>query len=205
MKIVLVDDHPMLLDSLALLLQNHFGDALTLLHAIDGCSALKYARDHADLNLIVLDLDLPDMHGFQVIQQLKKTNADIPILAISGSVTPQLINQSLALGTAGFIPKTLTGQETLSAIDLVLDGGYYIPTAALSDTSASSPCVTPTLTNRQLDVLQLIRKGLSNDEIAIVLKISIPTVKSHTHSIFISLEVKNRTEAVNEALLLHLL
>jgi len=206
MKIVIVDDHPMLRDSLALLLHKHLGDDLMLLHAVDGGSALKYAESYEDLDLILLDIELPDMHGFQVIQQLKRINPTIRILALSGTTTPDLIRQCLALGTAGFIPKTATGQETLSAIDLVLAGGSYIPAAALSDVQTSKPTTTPTtLTKRQIDVLQLVRKGMSNDEIATVLTISIPTVKSHIHSVFTSLGVKNRMEAVNEALLIHLL
>jgi len=202
-KILIVDDHALLCDSLMLLLKQHYGDALSMLQAGSGNAALELVAKHPDIHLILLDLTLPDMHGFQVLQQLTLTAPDIKVAALSGTIAPQFIQQCLALGFAGFIPKTSTGKEMLSAIDLVLSGGVYIPSEALPNLC---PDAFPNaLTGRQLDVLRLIRKGMSNDEIASVLDISITTVKTHVRGILTSLGVKNRTEAVNEAVLQKLL
>ncbi len=203
MKILIIDDHAMLCDSLMLLLKQHHGDALSLLQAGSGNSALDIVSQHPDIDLILLDLTLPGMHGFQVLQQLAASAPDIKVVALSATTSPQFIRQCLALGMAGFIPKTATGKEMLAAIDLVLSGGVYIPAEALP--SLRSGAFSNTLTSRQLDVLRLIRQGMSNDEIASVLGIGITTVKTHVRGILASLEVKNRTEAVNEAMLQKLL
>ncbi|MDQ6969284.1 MAG: response regulator transcription factor [Mariprofundus sp.] len=203
MKILIVDDHRVLCECIKLFLQDKYGDTLTLLQAGTGQSALNLAEQHPELDLILLDIGLPDMHGFEVIQQLQENNSGISIIAFSGTVTQQFIRQCLALNIAGFIPKTSSATEMTAAIDLVLGGGIYIPHEALSDTEHDTNVAV--LTNRQLDILRLIRKGMSNDEIASILDICTPTVKTHVHSILATLDVKNRTEAVNESLLQNLL
>lgn len=210
MKILIADDHALLRDSLSLLLKENYGRSLSILHAEDGRNTLQQAGQFPDIDLILLDIGLPDMHGFEVIQALKKSSANIPIVALSGIITPQFIHQCIRVGATGFIPKTFTGKEMIAAIDMVLQGGSYIPREALiawqgnglDDVTNAQP---PALTDRQIDVLRLIQKGLSNDEIASVLHIKKTTVKTHVCGILASLGVKNRTEAVNEALLLHLL
>jgi len=204
MKILIADDHALLSDSLALLLRGRYGDSLHILHAEEGRIAVELAHRHADLDLVLLDINLPDMHGHQVLEELLRRLPNTPVIAISGNSSAQLIQQSLALGAAGFIPKTSSGKVMLSAIEYVLDGGTFIPPEALQ-TKTATPAGIAALTDRQIEVLRLIRKGLSNDEIAANLSISLATVKSHVHSVFASLQVKNRTEAVNEALLLNLL
>ncbi len=208
MKILITDDHALLRDSLALLLEANYGSSLSILQAENGHAALQQVEIFPDIDVILLDIDLPDIHGFQVIQTLKKRSINIPVIALSGIMTPQFIRQCMSIGATGFIPKTFSGKEMIAAIDMVLQGGSFIPREALTGWQknrfemASSP---PVLTDRQLDVLRLIRKGLSNAEIASALQIKKTTVKTHVCGILSSLGVKNRTEAVNEALLFHLL
>jgi len=202
-KILIVDDHALLCDSLMLLLKERHGDALSLLQAGSGKEALEIVAQYPDLDMILLDLTLPDMHGFQVLQQLTATAPDIKVVALSGTIAPQFIQQCLALGFVGFIPKTTTGKAMLAAIDLILSGGTYIPAEAMPALgSGEFPNI---LTSRQFDVLRLIRQGMSNDEIASVLDISLSTVKTHVRCILTTLGAKNRTEAVNEAVLQKLL
>ncbi|MDQ6965486.1 MAG: response regulator transcription factor [Mariprofundaceae bacterium] len=208
MKILITDDHALLRDSLSLLLLGQFGKALQLIHAENGQTALQQVKAHADLDLILLDIDLPDIHGFQVLKQVLLSQPAMRIIAVSGNDTPSFMRQCIALGAAGFIPKTTSGKAMLSAIDLVLEGGSYVPREAFEDAVGNhSPGENklPSLTERQIEVLRLVRKGMSNDAIAEALGISLTTVKSHVHGIFDSLKVKNRTEAVNEALLINLL
>ena len=209
MKILIADDHALLRDSLALLLTGRFGSDLQLLHAENGHVALQQFQTHADLDLILLDIDLPDIHGFQVLKQLALQSPNIPVIAVSGSDAPKFIRQCIALGASGFISKTSSGKTMLSAIELVLNGGSYVPREAFEDEGdprrPNHGKPTPALTLRQVEVLKLVRKGLPNEAIAEVLGIGLTTVKSHVRSILESLGVKNRTEAVNEALLLNLL
>jgi len=203
MKILIVDDHALLCDSLMLLLQGHHGDAMSILQARSGSSALELVAQYPDLDMILLDLTLPDMHGFQVLRELAAMAPTIKVVALSGTTSAQFIQQCLTLGFVGFIPKTTTGKDMLTAIDLMLSGGVYIPAEVLS--YLRSGTILNALTSRQFDVLRLIRQGMSNDEIASVLDISISTVKTHVRCILTTLGVKNRTEAVNEAVLQKLL
>lgn len=208
MKILIVDDHALLRDSLSLLLTARFGRVLELLHAPDGQSALHLVAKHAELSLILLDIDLPDIHGFQVLRQIRATCPGRRIIAVSGNDSPSVIRQCMSLGASGFIPKKSSGKTMLSAIEAVLNGERYTPPEAsdaiYNETRAFGAAPT-SLTERQIEVLKLIRKGLSNESIADVLSISLPTVKTHVRAIFEALQVKNRTEAVNEALLLNLI
>ena len=209
MKILITDDHALLRDSLSLLLTGRFGSDLQLLHAENGHIALQQVETHADLDLILLDIDLPDIHGFQVLKQIAQQAPSLPVIAVPGSITPHFIRQCISLGASGFIPKTSSGKGMLSAIELVLGGGSYVPREAFEDEEdpkrPNHVKTETSLTLRQIEVLKLIRKGLSNEAIAEVLGISLTTVKSHVRSILENLNVKNRTEAVNEALLLNLL
>lgn len=208
MKILIADDHALLRDSLSMLLQDRFGTRFELLHAASGRSALQQVAGHIDLSLILLDIDLPDIHGFQVLRQIHAEEPGKRIIAISGNDTPAFIRQCISLGASGFISKTCSGQTMLSAIEIVLGGGSYIPREVLDE--GHGKCLqaeaAPTmLTARQIEVLNLVRKGLPNESIADTLGISLATVKSHVRSILEALDVKNRTEAVNEALLLNLI
>jgi len=205
-KILIADDHALLRDSLSILLQARFGEALQLLHANDGRTALEQVEQHGDIDLVLLDIDLPDIHGFQVLKQMLSRQTGMPVVAISGNTTPPFIRQCISLGASGFIPKTCSGKTMLSAIALVLNGGSYVPREAFEAEAGKRPASeAPSLTVRQIEVLKLIRKGLPNEAIAESLGISVATVKSHVGSILECLAVKNRTEAVNEALLLNLL
>jgi len=208
MKILITDDHALLRDSLSMLLMDRFGSKLELMHADNGRVALEQIAIHPDLDLILLDIDRPDIHGFQVLKQIIATQPDKRVITVSGSDSASFIRQCISLGAAGFIPKTSSGRTMLSAIEMVLGGGSYVPRDVFEGSSAAKAANeenSASLTARQVEVLKLIRKGLSNEAIADALGISMATVKSHVRSILDCLGVKNRTEAVNEALLLNLL
>jgi len=132
-KILIVDDHALLCDSLALFLQGNYGSSLSILQARDGHTALQQTETFPDIDLILLDIDLPDIHGFEVIQELKKRTVNIPVIALSGTISPQFIQQCIGIGAAGFIPKTFTGNEMIAAIDMVLHGGSFTPREALPE------------------------------------------------------------------------
>jgi len=205
MKILLVDDHQLLRDGMSMLLHGKHGDALELLYAENGCAALGLAEAHADLELILLDIDLPDIHGFQVLKELRKKYSASPVLVLSGNTELQFVRKCIELGASGFLPKTSSGRQMLAVIDLVLNGGSYIP-PEIMQAGIETQCQSPvSLTERQLGVLVLLQKGLSNKSIAQTLEISLPTVKTHVREILRKLTVNNRTEAVNEAQLLHLI
>ncbi len=200
LKILLVDDHGMLRDSMALLLQ-HFLKA-EILHARTGSEALNLIQENNSLSLILLDIGLPDIPGFQVLDKILLQQPQMPVVMISGYNSAKLIRTSLEHGARGFVPKEASGDIMVAAIKRVLAGDIYTPPEVpLAETRNDDEVL---LTPRQLQVLELIRKGLSNADISEVMDIQLSTVKSHVSGIFEQLGVKNRTEAVNEALLLNL-
>lgn len=209
MKLILADDHALFRNGLALLLREHCpkcqiweADSLT--------TALAQAEAHPEADAILLDLHMPGMNGIQGIRRLVELKPSLPLIMLSGSEESKIINGALAAGVAGYIPKSSPPAVVLSAINLVLSGGTYIPPQMLSKASAASSQNTrirqsmreraqATLTGRQLDVLRLLAEGKPNKMICSELGIEIGTVKTHIASIFRVLDAVNRTEAVTHA------
>lgn len=202
MKVLIIDDHPMLRDGLAAVLQQ--ADPQTsVLQARDANEGLALADDNADLDLVILDLQLPGMEGVEAISEFARRRPGVRILILSSSEDPRDVRRSLAAGALGYVPKSAGQQLLLSAIRLVMNGDFYIPPLMLdekprADTSraANADAVgTPVLTDRQIEILQLLSEGMPNKTIATSLKLSEKTVKVHVTAIFKTLNVVNRTQA----------
>lgn len=227
MRVLLVDDHTLFRDGLKTLLSNidQFNEVLEV---ENGQGALDLIEEDDDIDVILLDYELGDMHGTDVLLKVKEENPEIPIIMLSAHEDASLIQDLLAKGASGFITKTSSTDVMLSAISLVVSGGIYVPPAVLAGTlhssekpSVSSPAtgiaakskpvtvntfLAPNmveqgyqLTQRQTEVLQEMGKGLSNKEIARELNMSPSTVKVHVAAILKELEAKNRTVAVTMA------
>ena len=198
LKILVVDDHPMISVALADVLRGLAAKVDTLI-ANSGAMALQLAALHPDLDLLLLDLGLPDADGFDLLARLRARCPGVPLAVVSGSEREQDMRRALAAGALGFIPKSTPPAKLLQAIRQVLAGDIYLP-AALS--AAPAPAVHPAgesaneaLSERQLDVLRLICTGKSNKFIGQELALSEKTVKGHVTAIFRSLGVVNRTQA----------
>jgi DNA-binding NarL/FixJ family response regulator len=210
MKILVVDDHPLVREAL----RGVFDDLKTevaMFEASDSGQAMKVVEEHTDLGLILLDLGLPDRDGFSVLGELRERHPGIAVVVLSATQDRNSVAKALDLGAVGFIPKTGQREVLLGALQLVFAGGIYIPPEILSREDAPPP-VTPTatrlglhsratpqdlgLTERQVDVLALMMQGKSNKAICRVLDLAEPTVKNHITAIFRGLKVSNRTEAV---------
>ncbi len=161
---------------------------------------MQVIAEHPDLELILLDLNLPDRDGFSVLAELGERYPAISVVVLSAQQDRGSVVKALDLGALGFIPKSGQREVMLSALQLVFAGGIYIPPEILArdDSSArqrdekppvaNRPSVSPAdvgLTERQVDVLSLMMQGKSNKAICRVLNLAEPT-----------LEVSNRTEAV---------
>lgn len=210
MKVLLVDDHALFREGVCLILRQYRDDV-----HIDMCETAQAAIDMAtakhadgvDYDLVLLDYNLPDSNGEQCLQQLASTQPNSPIVMLSGNNDAVLIQRLLGLGAKGYITKNVSMSVMLSAIQLVLSGGIYVPTDALGASAVNTEQVVPvpsakpanSLTERQTDVLREMSKGLSNKEIARQLAMSPSTVKVHLAAIFRELDVTNRTQAVTKA------
>jgi DNA-binding NarL/FixJ family response regulator len=208
MKILVVDDHVLIREALRSVLKELKDDA-TVFEASDSRQAMALVAEHADLGLILLDLNLPDRDGFSVLAEVRAHNPAISVVVLSGQQDRGSVVKALDLGALGFIPKSGQREVMVSALQLVFAGGIYIPPEILVRTDSPSATqsaqkrlhqgATPAelgLTGRQLDVLALMMQGKSNKAICRVLDLAEPTVKNHVTAILKALKVTNRTEAV---------
>lgn len=199
---LLVDDHALFRAGLSVLLQKVPG-AGEVLEIGTGQGAQQQVREHPDLDLVLLDYTLPDSNGIEVLRAIKSKAPELPVILLSAHVDSGLIQQALKEQASGFIPKTSTPDVMLSAVRLVLNGGVYIPPEAMGRAGIMS--LQPPqahsggkaqLTQRQMDVLQQMKNGLSNKEIARELQMSPSTVKVHVAAILRELAAASRTQAV---------
>src|SRR5262245_47573428 len=206
MKVLVLDDHVLIREALRGVLRELEGDA-TVVEASDCGQALRQIAEHSDIALILLDLNLPDRNGFDVLTDLRQRYPAISIVVLSGFHDRANVVRALDLGAMGFIPKTSPREVMVNALRLVFSGGIYIPPEILvRDGAGAAAGQTPPkrpasprdlgLTERQLEVLALMMQGKSNKAICRVLDLAEPTVKNHVTSILKALEVTNRTEAV---------
>lgn len=205
MRILLADDHSLFREGLLYVLKD-LGTDPDVVQAADYPGALEAAERNPDLDLALLDLNMPGMAGLTGVRTFRSRFPLIPVIVLSASESPEDVRQALDAGVLGYIPKSSTAQVMLSAIQLVLAGGVYLPTLLLGHegTPQESPPRqaapgrrgTRGLTERQLQVLALLAEGKPNKVIARALDISEGTVKIHLAAIFQALGVRNRTEAV---------
>lgn len=202
MKILICDDHALFRAGLRYVLAD-LEEGTTLVEAADGEQALRLTDQDPDLDLVLLDLEMPGMDGRAGLRRFRASHPSIPVVVVSASERPADIRQALEAGASGFIPKQSTREEMLAALRLVLAGGVYVPRAALRVEAEESPDErlrrrrerAGQLTPRQIEVLSLMARGLTNREICGALNIAEGTVKTHIGAIFEALEVTNRTEA----------
>jgi DNA-binding NarL/FixJ family response regulator len=205
MKVLLVDDHVLIRDALRGVLKELKSDA-TIIDALDSRQAIQGIEENPDIELVLLDLHLPDRSGFEVLAELRERHPSISIVVLSASEDRDSIAKALELGALGFIPKSAPREVMLGAFRLIFAGGIYVPPEILdrprlAAAIATRPGRAPTasdlgLTERQMEVLALMMQGKSNKAICRVLDLAEPTVKNHVTAILKVLKASNRTEAV---------
>ena len=146
----------------------------------------------------MLDLYLPDVHGFSGLLQIKRNMPYLPVVVISACDDPDVIRRAVHYGASGFIPKTLSLDEISLAIEAVMEGDIWVPEGVDLDAPLSEgadECDFSSLTPTQLKVLVMLKNGLLNKQIAYDMSISEATVKAHITAIFKKLNVRSRTQA----------
>jgi DNA-binding NarL/FixJ family response regulator len=222
MKILVVDDHPLMTEALGIVLRT-LDPSASLVGAADLATALRLSDGESSFDLALLDLGLPDCSGLDGLARLREARPGLPVVVLSGVNDAKTILAALDLGAMGFIPKTSSRDVLLGAVRLVAAGQVYIPVEALKAASVPAlPDATPApprapekatvpdrgtvrpadlgLTPRQADVLALMLKGHSNKLIARKLDISESTVKVHVSAVLQSLNVTTRTQALIAAM-----
>jgi DNA-binding NarL/FixJ family response regulator len=208
MKILMVDDHVLIREALRGVFMELQPDAIVL-EASDCDSTLRLIAQNANIDLVVIDLNLPDRDGFSLLAELRQRHPLFPIVVLSALNDRASVMRALDLGALGFIPKNGRREIMLSALQIVLAGGIYIPPEALSrnDRVPAAPARSAAqrqatfpddlqLSERQIEVLTHMMRGKSNKAICRALALAEPTVKYHVTAILKALHVTNRTEAV---------
>jgi DNA-binding NarL/FixJ family response regulator len=203
MKTLLADDHPLMREGVRQVL-SQLEPPVEIIDAHDYPSLFAQTALHADLDLALVDLNMPGFVGMQGIVQYRSRFPDIPLVVLSASESPHDIRNALEAGALGYIPKAASTAVMLAALRQVLAGDIFVP-ACLGDSHAGLHTVAPGdfealqhsgLTARQLEVARLLAQGCANKAIAGMLAMSEGTVKVHIAAIFRALNVTNRTEAV---------
>jgi len=190
MHLLLADDHGLFRDSMRTWLQQLDAD-MRIDTAADCAGLLRRLEEEAHPDLVLTDLCMPDMEGVASLRRICAAAGWTPVLVISANRHPQTIAACLAVGAAGYVPKSADGATMLDAIRRVLAGGTYAPAL---EGGTDGPTL-PAFTTRQMDLLHCLTRGLSNREIADELCLSVGTVKQYVSDILDKLEVDNRAQA----------
>lgn len=179
------------------------------IQASGSCEEALTRVGHDDFDLVLLDINLPGMSGLDGLQQIRHQLPATPLVVMSASEDREKVLHAIELGAKGYIPKSSTSDIIITALQLVLSGGVYLPMAVL-DTVNSSQAKTSnadgqTLTPRQVEVLKLLARGHSNKAIGNQLALAENTVRVHVSAILRFLDVSNRTEAGVKAVRMGLL
>lgn len=196
LKILIVDDHAIVRDGLAAILK--FQKDMTVVgEAADGKSAIQKAQTLRP-DIILMDLMMPNMNGADATAAIKQVLPETQILLLTSYGTSSDLSRAFRNGATGAITKSLPKEELFAAIRNVADGMRIVSPEI--EQTLNEVSETPALTQRQLEILRSLARGLTNDDIAHQFGISKAGVKFHLLTIFRKLNVANRTEAVSLAL-----
>jgi DNA-binding NarL/FixJ family response regulator len=224
MRLLIADDHALFRDAMSQYVERSNPDSV-----VDCVANLDEVFKKLDTmkdgypDLVLLDLNMPGMHGMNGFAQFREKHPKLPVALLSGVAEADDVQRAMDLGAIGYFPKTLSGRALLKAIELVLAGEKFIPVDSktnglmpsfvndstanripvslpLKTSSSAMPYNMPTskvrLTPRENDVLICLCRGQSNKDIARNLGLQDVTIKLHVRSICRKLEVTNRTQAV---------
>lgn len=214
MKILLVEDHVLVRDGVILLLRR-MDDQLVPLVA-DHCEqAMQLLDEHPDVDLVLLDLNLPGVSGLDGISAIRSHHSEVPVVVLSGTTDTDTVMQSIQRGAMGFIPKTHSAELMIGALELIVQhkGVYLPPSVLLPKSPVVSPHPAPSAANpekftlprdlgmtpKQAQVLKLLLEGKSNKAIARAMDVEPGTTKTHISAVLRALNVTTRTEAVIRA------
>jgi DNA-binding NarL/FixJ family response regulator len=213
MKVLLIDDHPLILAALENVIQG-LGRDVDVVTASSAKEAREKLASSVAFDLVLLDLHLGDANGFDVLAEFRANYPALPVVVISASDRSSDVIRAIDMGAMGFVPKRSSNETLFEALHMVMSGGIYVPAMSLGvsdraqkraaesalagvDSVVSQPNLEALrLTPRQTDVLALMLQGQPNKMIARELKLSVETVKDHVAAVLRALNVSSRTQAV---------
>jgi len=205
-KILIADDHPLFRDAIKSVIDEKFPGS-TILETSNFDDSIQLAEENPDIDLVLLDLNMPGMEGLTGIVRMRNNHPEIPLGIISAEEDKSVVLQTVSYGAVGFITKSTARENIAMAISQILEGQVYLPADIIRSNSTRQPSLVRKndentlknvayLTRKQLQVFERLAKGKSNKQIAYEMNIAETTVKAHVSAILHKLNVKNRIQAV---------
>jgi len=200
--ILLVDDHKLIRDSWSFIL-NSDPRFIVVGETSSGEEAIEIAKEKKP-RIVLMDVNMSPINGFDATKQIHKISPDSRVIAVSMHTMPAYAKRMLQLGAMGYVTKNSSKEEMITAIVEVNNGNKYIcqeVKAILADQeleeNSEKGADMNNLSRRELDIIQLIKEGLSSREIALQLDISLKTVEVHRYNVLKKLKLKNTASLVN--------
>lgn len=202
MKILVVDDHSILRNGLVRVLKKQYPE-YNFIEAFSGNNAISILTENKEIVLVLSDLSMPGMSGIEMMKQMKKLGIKVPVIILTSHSEEYYALRVFKAGAHGFLNKEVDAQELKSAIDVVLNGKKYI-NSNIADilsqgVSGGALSILEALSDREMEVFQLIVLGRTVSEIADSIVLSVSTVSTYRAKILSKLNLKNDSEIVRFA------
>jgi DNA-binding NarL/FixJ family response regulator len=200
-KILIADDHVMIIDALTAYLKRHAPQA-EILTAVDIESATAILAENADCDIAIFDYVMPGVRGAETFKNIMQRFPKLKVVILSGHVEHDLMQTLVSAGIHGVLPKTMPSAALVSAVNLILSGETYVPwqlqhPPALPEVTFAGGI---SLSRREQEVLNCVKQGMTNKEIARSLDLQEVTIKLHIGSLCRKFDVTNRTQLAIKAL-----
>ena len=194
MRLLLADDHSLVLETLAAFLRAEGGMDVETCASLD--EACEKIGNDAAYDLVLLDYSMPGINGLEGLEKAKAVSFGRPVAIMSGTANKSIAQEAVDAGAIGFLPKTMAAKSLVNAVKFMAMGETYVPLDFLNAEEEEKDIpLAKLLTEREMQVLSGLCRGLSNKELARELDLQEVTIKLHVKTLCRKLDAKNRTQA----------